>query len=550
MTVKDQNLLTEIFLTFALLFLATALFGESSPGAYRTFFLFSLAGGFYLGWLIRDQGLVIKKYALTIGTLGVFAWLIQSVFHSSFLYKDVVLICVQGIVFMELIFSLDKRLLTYMQYLCIPLYICLPFFVDKDQGTLIAVTMLANNIVWFVLLRVKLYSFLEAPVSRIVLTRNFGMISLAFLLCLNLVLGWSLSRRFPLAKMTKGGVFDFEGTDLEGSSTQLENEYYGSQDKLLKKMGDLINDTGSLEEKHEMITFLDTLIKDTLNVREVEKAALGLISRLKTEGLGLENGREEAIVILKDYVEKKAQYQMKKTQDLMRKSRGKNERLELARQVQEWQSLGQASLEPLSTEEERATEPEVVAKEALLLNPSRGSSLTKEPLPEARPAQEIGRANSGFNLDRQKLKKGVLAAALSMLIIFLIGFITLYCLIEAQKKKIMSFYRSPREFIIALYGNIKGVLDIFGLPCSVATPPLQYAERIENQYPAGNNLFSRFCAKFEEAKYSSHVLPPEDSARALEDYNGILKNLSGHYHKRVLALKYCLALIKRRAFYI
>jgi len=69
---------------------------------------------------------------------------------------------------------------------------------------------------------------------------------------------------------------------------------------------------------------------------------------------------------------------------------------------------------------------------------------------------------------------------------------------------------------------------------------------IERNYSIKNNLFFRFTAKFEEAKYSQHVLRPEDVHSTLNDYNDFLKILFSSHNKFTLILRYCLTLLHRK----
>lgn len=130
-------------------------------------------------------------------------------------------------------------------------------------------------------------------------------------------------------------------------------------------------------------------------------------------------------------------------------------------------------------------------------------------------------------------------------------FIVLYVFTEKKKNNLRnSLDKNPAEFIVNLYENTKKILAIFNLSYKESLPPLSYAEIVQKNYSIENNLFLRFTAKFEEARYSHHTLSSRDASLALNDYNYFLKILFSRYNKFSLFLKYCLTLLHRRPLFI
>jgi hypothetical protein len=143
--------------------------------------------------------------------------------------------------------------------------------------------------------------------------------------------------------------------------------------------------------------------------------------------------------------------------------------------------------------------------------------------------------------------KGVFFLFLGMAAIFII----LYVLTEKKKNNLKnSLDKNPAEFIVNLYENTKKILAIFNLSYKEWLPPLSYAELVQKSYSIEDNLFLRFTAKFEEARYSHHALSSRDASLALNDYNNFLKILFSRYSKFPLFLKYCLAFLQRKPLFI
>lgn len=132
----------------------------------------------------------------------------------------------------------------------------------------------------------------------------------------------------------------------------------------------------------------------------------------------------------------------------------------------------------------------------------------------------------------------------------ILAFLVLYLLTQRKKKGLISLYKSPREFIIDLYENVKKILTIFGLRYEKHFAPLFYADLVEKRYAVKSNVFLKFTVKFEEAKYSHHILESLDATFALNDYNNFLKILVSNYNKFSLFFRYCLALLHTRPFFI
>jgi hypothetical protein len=137
-----------------------------------------------------------------------------------------------------------------------------------------------------------------------------------------------------------------------------------------------------------------------------------------------------------------------------------------------------------------------------------------------------------------------------LLLIVLLAGITLYFLAENKKKQLLLLKDKPGEFILGLYGNAIRLLTIFGLRYDIYTLPLPYAKLAEQKFLVKDSTFLNFSKKFEEAKYSQHLLPESDVAAALEDYNKFFMKVCKN-PSRVLSLyRHCLALAHCRPIFI
>lgn len=147
------------------------------------------------------------------------------------------------------------------------------------------------------------------------------------------------------------------------------------------------------------------------------------------------------------------------------------------------------------------------------------------------------------------LKKIFIIILFLILCAFILLFV-MYFMTKNEENKLLSYYKSPREFIISLYGNSKEILNIFGNKPHEVIAPLSYAKLIEERYSVKDNLFLKLTVKFEEAKYSTHVLQEPDVNSALNDYNNFLKEVFSKYDKFSLFFRYCSTLLNRMPLFI
>lgn len=125
-----------------------------------------------------------------------------------------------------------------------------------------------------------------------------------------------------------------------------------------------------------------------------------------------------------------------------------------------------------------------------------------------------------------------------------------YILTEKAKEHILSLYSSPRDLTIALYRNLNKIISIFGIQPKFYMPPLFLAGLSDEKYAIKDNLFLRFAQRYEEAKYSSHIFPPETSRSVLDAYNHILKIVFAQQKKKILVYRHLKAVISRTPFFI
>ncbi len=139
---------------------------------------------------------------------------------------------------------------------------------------------------------------------------------------------------------------------------------------------------------------------------------------------------------------------------------------------------------------------------------------------------------------------------LILLLILLSVFTGLYLAVDNQRRRLRALQYDPRRMIIELYENATRLVTIFGLRYDAYTFPLFYAALARKKFALENNVFLNFCVKYEEAKYSKHILGHRDLASVLNDYNNFFEKLCKDQRRSVTLYRHCLALLHRRPIFI
>ncbi|MFH0918096.1 MAG: hypothetical protein V1830_03070 [Candidatus Omnitrophota bacterium] len=141
-----------------------------------------------------------------------------------------------------------------------------------------------------------------------------------------------------------------------------------------------------------------------------------------------------------------------------------------------------------------------------------------------------------------------------IILILLLGIfclaMTLYLLSEIKRRRLRLLRKNPREFILGLHGNAIRLITIFGLRYDAYTFPLFYAESAKKKFLVDNNVFLNFSVKFEEAKYSQHVLEDSHALAALSDYNIFFERLCKNQTRLLSSYRHGLALLHCQPIFI
>ena len=308
MTQEDKYLFAQLGLTFSLLITAVFLLKPAVFWQYQLFLIGGTLAGFAFGWYNRKGAFEEIKYFTDAAILITITWMGYQIFKSTFLYKEVIAILVQGIIILEIIFSFNfsaQGKTAYIRILSLLIFMASPVFaIAHAYNILLAIAYL---LIWLAILRFQFAGFLQ-PLKEQGSRRYYSPATSLVCFLAALFLAWFISSNVYLGRIKKGMFLLDEDLQDTGSGGDRESEqadkFYSLQDDLLNKLTGLAMKLDSYEKRRQLIYLLSELIKDTIRMMEVDKAEAGLVDILKREGPGLE-GTKPLITLLKEYVNKK-----------------------------------------------------------------------------------------------------------------------------------------------------------------------------------------------------------------------------------------------------
>lgn len=599
MSEKNKYLLIEFYLAAAISVLISALF-ESALKGYWIFLVLAMTGGFIFSFFAREK-FKSTKYIMNTAVIFIFVWLVYRFINSSFLYRDILLIATQGMLLLLVAISFDsykEKMLFYIYIITFLLLMVFPLSGNRVEATFIFSAAL-YLICWFLLLKIKFYAVTDYPLSKINFGKSYFFISILVMLVVSGIVLWALLTHIRLGKIAMGGLFPEKELDLETQESMLDHDYFALQDLMQSKITDAVSNIQNTSDKYGALRDLNSLINEMAVTKQVDDAEEGLISLLRSPGPGIEDGHTKEITIVKKYVDKKASFIMKNVQEDMANTLKNNpldikDRMQImglvnnlrrsnspaeaqayaqqlkqaiedssfddatkdqlqkqADQIEEWKdfqlqrNLAQVQsqpvppppvgISPVPPEEPPPQQPPAVPPSSVISSPPE----TQEPQAVAEPYNPL------------RILLFIIGMIVAWFILFLfIIFLTFYILMQRQKKRLMSLYSNPKDFIIGLYYNLRRLLEIFGLKGTSYLTPLYYLTAAQGKYALDKDIFLRFTVKFEEAKYSFHSLKQEDAQVALDDYNNLLKDVLERYKTRSRLYAYCVSLFYRMPLFM
>lgn len=303
----------EFFTTFALLFLLVFSFGDIL-GQTRHYIICGLSLGMSASWFIRRAPQLFIKILTNTLALGILAWSIYKITNSSFLYKEVVLLCIKSTFFLITVLSFSARLpqfLNYMQVFSLLLFLeeCAMFKNYSAENLILIAAYLSGSLI---LLKAKFHANFSAhqgskPSSYLLPFTAFALIS-ALAACVFFTL--LPLKQIKTAEILIDGLYDEEGTSSS------EEEMFLLQDKILEELTLSAFKLAETEQKHQTLNSFALLIQDSPDASSLAKAEESLLRILNDPDSGLNKiSRQELSALIKKYITKKIPHLMERIKE-------------------------------------------------------------------------------------------------------------------------------------------------------------------------------------------------------------------------------------------
>lgn len=306
MEIKDRYFHLEYFLTF-LLFLPLLLLFPEEAAPLRIF----LVGGIILGagvaYISRNQFYSFRKFATLTGSLLILSGTIYFVLKSSFLYREVIVICIKSLSLLIVANSFSSCLQGYlnsMQIFSILLFFCI-CALTKGYSNLFLILASGFAFNLLAITRIKFYILFSGSQKA---REKFQGINALFIIIivLSALLAWTLFMNLPLGKIKTWEYLKEE----DFSSTQEQEKGKGallSEEQIQKELTELTFKLSSTDEMHRVVEAMqDLLIKEKPFAYEVNKAQNDILEIIGNPDLAQEAEKaKELHDSIKAYVGKK-----------------------------------------------------------------------------------------------------------------------------------------------------------------------------------------------------------------------------------------------------
>jgi len=303
---QDRYFHLEYFLTF-LLFLPLLFLFPEEAAPLRIF----LVGGTILGasvaYISRNQFYSFRKFATLAASLSILAGTAYFVFKSTFLYREVIVICIKSLSLLIVVNSFSSCVQGYLnsiQIFSILLFLCI-CALTKGYNNLFLI--LSSGFVFNLLAVVRIKFYILFNNSKKAREKHQGInVLFIIVLVLSALLAWALFINLPLGKIKTWEYLKEE--DL--SSTEEQEEEKGAslpEEEIQRQLTELTFKLSSTDEMHRVLAAIqDLIIKEKPFAYEVNKAQKDILEMINNPILAQDEAKtKELRDLIKAYVGRK-----------------------------------------------------------------------------------------------------------------------------------------------------------------------------------------------------------------------------------------------------
>lgn len=280
---RDKLLTVELFVTMGMIACAVWLF-PAAVISFRPEATLLLALGLTFSVFRINHVNEWQHVAAPLALAVICAWMIYAILTTSVAYRELVIMVLAGLIFIEVCLSFmlfTSAFMGYAQALSVPLFMAHALFVNKYSPGLLLLAgcylVLAG-----IAMRFKFSEFARGA-RGYSFAHAVSFIVPAAIALAGIFLALILLSAVPLPKIERAGALFGES-----EAQNVEKEYFEKQERFQKLGLDLILDLKSNERRIESFDDLNNLVKESPLTIDADQGEEGLIGLLRTPGAGLD----------------------------------------------------------------------------------------------------------------------------------------------------------------------------------------------------------------------------------------------------------------------
>jgi hypothetical protein len=288
MKTPERHFYLEYFLTFLLFLPAWFLFSQEEI-FLRFLFACAILLGAIVSYFSRDQFHSIRKFITLAASLLIFAGTVYGVLKSTYLYQEVIIICIRSLSLLIVVNSFSLRLkgcLSSIQIFSILLFFCISALAKGASSLWLILT--AGFVFNFVaIVRIKFYTIFNPLLKATTRRQGINLLFVSVLTMAALLAG-VLFRYVPFGIIKTWGYLKQDS--LSPRESQQEERFASLPDEQIQsELTRLAFKLSSTEAMHQVIAAVqDLLIKEEPLADEVDNAKKYILSTVNNPSLALE----------------------------------------------------------------------------------------------------------------------------------------------------------------------------------------------------------------------------------------------------------------------
>jgi len=304
---KDHCFYAEYFLTF-LLFVPLLLLFPQEVVPLRIFIIGGMILGAAVAYSSREKFITLRKFATLAASLLILAGAVYFVLKSTFLYREVIIICIKGLSLLLVVncFSscFQGGYLGSMQIFSILLFFCI-CALNRGYNNLFLILSAGFIFNFLAIIRIKFYSIFNASAQAKTKWQGINVL-FVIVLVVAAILSWVLFMNVPLGRIKAWGYLKEEDLSLMNEREKVKDAFL-QEEQIQKELTKMTFKLSSTDEMHQVIASIqDLLIKEKPFAHEVDKAKKDVLEMVNNPELAQEATKKKKLNdSIENYVEKK-----------------------------------------------------------------------------------------------------------------------------------------------------------------------------------------------------------------------------------------------------